>query len=399
MSLLLVEVQGAEREIALLEDNRLVDYHRSADAGSIRPEEIYIGRVSRVMKILQAAFVRLADKVDGFLPFAQIPAGNIPQPGDSLLVQVKKPPLPGKAAYLTMDISLTGTLAILTPCRPGSRVSRRVGGEEDRRRLLRLARQLVPQDMSLVLREDSLHAGEDALRTEVAQLLARWQDIGERAAHLSPPAVVEQAPDALQRLLRDLHEVPERVLTNDPAALGDIGLPVTQAAHPMQLHEVHHKLQRALRRKVQLKSGASLVIDPCEAMTVIDVNTAQNIEGKNRDRALLKTNLEAAGEIARLLRLRRMGGIILIDFIDMVSSQDREEVLAALRDALSRDPVKTVVHGFTQLGLVEMTRKKADEPLASERLIPCPRCRGTGFAQRPSEDTQPPHQEEPDDAP
>ena len=117
------------------------------------------------------------------------------------------------------------------------------------------------------------------------------------------------------------------------------------------------------------------------------------------DRALLKTNLEAAGEIARLLRLRRMGGIILIDFIDMVSSQDREEVLIALRDALNRDPVKTVVHGFTQLGLVEMTRKKADEPLASERLIPCPRCRGTGFAQRPSEDTQPPHKEEPDDAP
>ena len=323
MSLLLVEVQGAEREIALLEDNRLVDYSRSADAGSIRPEEIYLGRVSRVMKNLQAAFVRLADKVDGFLPFAPIPSGSIPQPGDTLLVQVKRPPLTGKAAYLTMDISLAGALVILAPCHAGIRISRRVGAEADRGRLLRLAREMIPEGMGLVLREDSLHAGKEALCDEAAQLLARWQDIQLKAGRLSPPAVVERAPDALQLMLRDLREMPERVITNDPAALGDIGLPVTQAAHPMQLHEVRHKLDRALRRKVQLKSGASLVIDPCEAMTVIDVNTAQNIQGKNRDRALLKTNLEAAEEIARLLRLRRMGGIILIDFIDMVGRRPR----------------------------------------------------------------------------
>ena len=398
MSLLLVEVQGAEREIALMEGSRLVDYYRSADAGSIRPEEIYLGRVSRVMKSLQAAFVRLADKVDGFLPFAQIPSGKAPQPGDTLLVQVKRPPTPGKAAYLTMDIALTGSLAILTPCRAGSRISRRVG-EGDKGRLLRLARQLAPEGMGLVLRGDSLHEDEDALRDEIAALISRWQAIQSRAGALSPPAAVEQAPDALQRLLRDLREAPERIITNDPAALGDTGLPVTQAAHPMQLHEVHHKLSRALRRKVLLNSGASLVIDPCEAMTVIDVNTAQSIEGHDRGRALLKTNLEAAEEIARLLRLRRMGGIILIDFIDMEAPQDREQVLAALREALGRDPVKAVVHGFTQLGLVEMTRKKADEPLASERMIPCPRCRGTGFAQRPQPESPPPDKEEPDHEP
>ena len=382
MSLLLVQIDGAVRQIALIEDGQLLEYHQSADAGDIKTEEIYLGRVNRVMKNLQAAFVKITPDKEGYLPFCEIPGGNQPMPGDVLMVQVKKPPLPGKAAYLTAKLALAGSFCLLLPTESGVTVSKRVRKDAQRKELLALAKKLVPDGMGLFVREDSLNADPVLIYADIEALKEQYVTLKEKAAGRSAPALILSSPDTVERLLRDVKSPPEMILCNQPENLPDYGIPVTITANPLQLHEVEHKLQKSLRRKITLKSGATLVIDPCEAMTVIDVNTGQNISGKDREKTLLKTNIEAAQEIARLLRLRKTGGIILIDFIDMGSSAERETVQAALQEALSLDPVKCSVHGFTSLGFLELTRKKIDEPLQSETLISCPRCLGSGMIQK-----------------
>ena len=380
-SILLIKIEGARRSIALMEDGRLLEYHESRDAGELKSDEIYLGRVSRVMKNLQAAFIRVSGDKDGFLPFDEIPGGQ-PKPGDSLLVQVKKPPLDAKAAYMTAKIALPGSCFTLLAKEPGSKISKRVKDEQKRKALYRLADELCPEGMGILMQEAALSLDREALKAEIGALAQQWQLAQEKAARSSPPSLIEGAPDAALRLLRDLPEKPEKIICNKPDLLPDYGLPVVQANDPMQLFEADHKLRKALRRVQHLRSGATLVIDPCEAMWVIDVNTSANISGKDKDKTLTATNIEAAEEIARLLRLRRMGGIVLIDFIDMKSSADREEVVSALRAALSKDPVKTAVHGFTSLGFLELTRKKTDAPLTGETLLPCPFCRGTGMIRK-----------------
>lgn len=377
-SLLLIKTGGEARAAALLIDGRLYEYRESRGAGSVNTGEVYLGRVTRVMKNLQASFVRLAEGIDGFLPFDETPGGQ-PQPGDSLLVQVKKPPLEGKAAYLTGRIALQGSCFSLLCREEGSHLSRKVKGEEKRKALYRLSDSLCPKGLGLLMREEALLMERQALADEVGALHKKWQGILEAAARKSAPARIEGAEDVVRAMLNSLSEPPEKIICDRPESLPDYGLPVTQAADPFQLYEAEHKLRRALRRRQHLKSGATLVIDPCEALWAIDVNTAANIAGKDREKTLLETNLEAAREIARLMRLRRMGGIILIDFIDMQSNEEREQVLAALREALARDPVPTSVHGFTSLGLVELTRKKAEPPLDGESLLPCPLCGGRGL--------------------
>lgn len=379
MSLLLIEYHGTDREIALLEDGRLVTYIKDAHQAGLSTEDIYLGQVGRVMKSLSAVFVRLSKDLEGFLPFHEIPGGKVPKPGDQLLVQVKRPPQGSKAAYLTCDIALPGSQVILMPLTPALRISKRIQEEGERQRLLLLAKSLALAGCGLVMRQESVGKQAEEIRPEVEQLLARWQDIRQEAAKRTAPCPIAQAPDALSRLMRELREKPERMLSNQADNPGDSGIAFSYAQNPMQIHDVYHKLAKALRRKINLKSGGTLVIDPCEAMTVIDVNTAKSVLGRDRDKALRDTNAEAAQEIARLLRLRRIGGIVLIDFIDMDAAESRAQVLEALKTALARDPVKTAVHGFTSLGLVELTRKKTDSPLAAASLRVCPACRGSGY--------------------
>ncbi len=381
MNQLLIQQAGERREIALLEDGHLVSYLADSHREGLSAEDIYLGQVGRVMRNLAAAFVRLDKDVEGFLPFDQIPGGSQPRPGDALLVQVKKPPQGSKAAFLTADIMLPGALVILTPLSPALRVSKRVPEGEERQRLLQMAQALRPQGMGLIMREESQGRLAEDIQAELDELLEIWQQTAQQASQRSAPSAIRQAPDQLSRLLREMRGQPDRVLSNVPEALTAYGVSAQYAGNPLQLHEVQAKLRKALRRKVYLKSGATLIIDPCEAMTVIDVNTAQNIAGKDREKALRDTNIEAAQAIARLLRLRRVGGMVLIDFIDMQQQESKALVLQALKDALARDPVKTAVHGFTSLGLVELTRKRAEEPLSGAALKACPACQGRGYVE------------------
>ena len=382
---LLVEKHGDTMELALLQDEQLVQFIVEEGTAAAVPEQIVLGRVGRVMPNLHAAFVYLPGSEEGFLPFDEIPDKSRPQPGQSRMVQVKKAASRGKAAYLTQDIALAGRYAVLLPLGQTGHASARAQGD-DRARLRTLAQALAPQGMGLVLRSNSLLAAEQDIRAQVEYLEGQWAMVQDKARQLTVPATLLPAPDPVSALLRDLPEQPQRILTNDPACIPAVEVPVAQAEHPFLLYRVRDSLLKALKRRVHLKSGGELVIDPCEAMTVIDVNTASATQGKHRARTLLTTNLEAVAEAARLMRLRNMGGIILIDLIDMDSREDRETVLAAFQKALESDPVKTVVHGMTSLGLLEVTRRKTSESLSSQRLRPCPCCGGSGQQMMPDKE-------------
>ncbi len=378
MSDLLVERHGNRTELALLEDGELVAYSAADVSAGAQPEAVYLGRVGRVMPSLNAAFVRLSAQEEGFLPFDEMRGEEKPRPGASVLVQVKKAAARGKAAYLTQDIALAGRYAVLLPFSQGSHVSARTGDDTDRKRLIQLAARLAPAGMALVMRSNALEAEEAKLQAEIARLAQNFAAIQEKAEVTSAPALLKTAQNSVTGMLRDLAEPPARILTNDAASVPDTGIPVETAPNPFLLYRVRDSLSKALRRRVHLKSGAELVIDPCEAMTVFDVNTAQATQDRNKARTILTANLEAVQEAARLMRLRNISGIVVMDLIDMDSGEDREAVLSALREALKRDPVKTVVHGFTALGLLEMTRRKTTESLKAERLKPCRACGGSG---------------------
>lgn len=381
MTELVLQLQTPPAAAAILCDGRLMDYVPLADAPQgPQPEEIYLGRVARVMKNIQALFVRIGEKAEGFLPFAEYP-GPRPNPGDTVLVQVKKPPQGAKAAYLTGDIALGGRLAVLLPCGGAAHVSSRMP-EEQKGEYLALAQRLAPPGMGLVLRSEcALLQQEDIaaqIAEEVAILRARWDDVWRSAQSAGAPALLWGAPTPVQQLLRDSRGQVDRIIADDPPLASQWGVAAQAEAAPFARRRVAQQLQQARERCIPLKSGAALVIDPCEAMTVIDVNTAHFAHKGDRESAFLQVNIEAAAEIARILRLRRVGGIVVIDFIDMQQQAHRQQVLQALEQALLQDPAKCVVHGFTALGLVEMTRKRSQAHLPSQRCMPCPACQGTG---------------------
>lgn len=345
--------------IALMEENDLL--FLTQQIPGIQAEQIYLGRTDRIMKGLEAAWVALGKDQTGFLPFSECLAP--PRSGDKVLVQVKKPPVGDKAPYLTADIALAGRYVILTPRSGEMGVSHKITDEGTRAALLDAARRLSPEGMGMVMRTEAPGAGENALEEEVRALKAEWEEIRRRAAAASAPALIRDREDPLSRLLRDEHGEILEILTDDPAALPPLPLPVRQAPHPFDLYGVQSKWDKANQRKVWLPCGGFLVIDKTEALTVVDVNSGKYAGGKTgAESAFLKLNLEAAAEIAWLMRLRAMGGIIIVDFVDMQREDSRRAVLEKMEEALRRDPVKCVVHGFTQLGLMEITRKKSESP-------------------------------------
>ena len=376
MKELLIRSRGDKPAAAITQEGRLIAYFPLTVQADIAPEAVFVGRAGRVLKNLEALFIDLPGGVSGYLPFGEIPGGTRPKGGDLLIVQVKKPPQGNKAAFLTADIALPGRYGMLLPKGQVAHASNRLEKAE-KAALTRLAVKLRPQGMGLVLRQAAQGAEETEIRADIAQLLASWEAIEQRGQSASAPRLLLPAPSPLSRILREEKPLPQRVLTDDLKWAEGLGIPAEESADPFALYNVSHQLHQALRRRVYLPSGGTLVIDPCEAGTVMDVNTGKN--SLNGADIILKTNLEAASEAARLIRLRQLGGIILIDFIDMKDEASRQRVQEALAEALAHDPVKTVVHGFTQLGLMELTRQKAAEALKAQTLTPCPHCGGSGY--------------------
>lgn len=362
MKELLIQTNGDTPAMALVKDRRLVAYWPLKQQLDLAAGAIYKGRVGRVMKNVNALFVTLTKGVEGFLPFSQL-RGEQPRPGDSLLVQIKRPPQGKKAAYLTQDISLPGRFCMLLPYGNYAHASKR---SEQRQAMKRRAQSLRPEGMGLVLRSKAEQAADEEIQAEITRLKVQWNALLQKEPAASPMTLIAPAPGILERLVMDEEPLPERVITDDEKTAAQLPFPSLIHPDPFGLYNVLTQLRQALRRRVYLPSGGLLVLDPTEAALVIDVNTAQ--DSKRAGDAYLRTNLEAAAEIARLLRLRRAGGMILIDFIDMDTDAQRKQVQQALEMALKEDPVKTEVLGFTRLGLMEMTRKKTDAPLLAQRL-------------------------------
>jgi ribonuclease G len=372
---------------------------RAASRGLVG--NIYVGRVARVLPGMQSAFVEIGLERAAFLHVADIwdrrdrPIEKILSEGEPVLVQVVKDPIGSKGARLSTQLSIAGRLLVYLPHDPHIGISQRIEDEGGRAALRERLKELVPAEEKggFIVRTLAEAAGEEELRADLAYLRELWKAVGERSLGAEPPKLIYQDLSLAQRVLRDMvTAATARVVVDSRenfqklTAFAERYMPQVRARldhytgeRPLfDLHNVEPEIERALSRRVELKSGGYLIIDQTEAMTTIDVNTGGFVGSRNFDDTVFKTNLEAAQAIARQLRLRNLGGIIIIDFIDMDSIEHRNAVLDELRRALARDRTRITLNGFTALGLVEMTRKRTRESLAHVLCEPCPTCAGRG---------------------
>jgi ribonuclease G len=373
---------------------------------------IYKGRISRVLPGMQAAFIEIGLERTAFLHASDIvdahPGagdGEVPRSesiralvaeGDEILVQVVKDPMGTKGARLTTYITLPSRYLVYMPQGHGVGVSARVENEAERERLRSAVEGFTTPDENagFIVRTAAEDASPAALASDMVYLRKLWEFIRQKGLRTPPGNLVHADLPLHLRVLRDLlrpdvervlvdhanahREMLEFAATFTPDALPRIEL----HADPRPVFELHHveeEIQKALDRKVPLKSGGYLIIDQTEAMTTIDVNTGAFVGHRNLEETIFRTNLEAAVAIARQLRLRNLGGIIIIDFIDMEESEHRRQVIQALEKALSGDHVKTSISSVSPLGLVEMTRKRTRESLEHVLCRACPTCEGRGF--------------------
>jgi ribonuclease G len=409
---ILVNHSAHETRIAVIQQGAVQELHieRATTRGLVG--NVYLGKVSRVLPGMQSAFVDIGLERAAFLHVADLwqsrggPAGGNqhahPMPiekvlfeGQPLLVQVIKDPLGTKGARLSSQISIAGRLLVYLPQDPHIGVSQRIGDEAGRAALRQRLQRLMPEGErgGFIIRTSAEEASDEELAADIAYLRKRWRQILDGSQQLPAASLLYQELSLTQRMLRDIAgETTTSILIDSreeieslkafaqvymPAVMGKMRLYASE--RPLfELHGVEGEIVKALARRVDLKSGGYLIIDQTEALTTIDVNTGGYIGGRSFDDTIFRTNLEAAHAIARQLRVRNLGGIIIVDFIDMGSSEHRDAVLAELRKALARDRTKTSVNGFTALGLVEMTRKRTRESLAHVLCEPCPTCAGRG---------------------
>jgi ribonuclease G len=401
-----------EARAAVVENGVLQEVFLERESRRGLISNIYKGRVSRVLPGMQAAFIEIGLERTAFLHASDIfdsnhAATGIEPPrsdniralvaeGNDILVQVVKDPLGTKGARLTTYITLPSRYLVYMPQGRGVGVSARIESEAERERL-RLAVQegLLPdENAGFIVRTAAEDATSEALKGDMSYLRKLWEVIRQKGLRTQAGHLVHADLPLHLRILRDLLRPDvDRVLVDQPQAYREMQefaatfIPEALArvelyGEPRPVFELHHveeEIQKALDRKVPLKSGGYLIIDQTEAMTTIDVNTGAFVGHRNLEETIFRTNLEAAVTIARQLRLRNLGGIIIIDFIDMEESEHRRQVIQALERALADDHVKTNISSVSPLGLVEMTRKRTRESLEHVLCQPCPTCEGRGF--------------------
>lgn len=406
---ILVNHRAHETRVAIVQQGVVQELliERAASRGLVG--NLYLGRVSRVLPGMQSAFIDIGLERAAFLHVADLwqsrhshaptgaqqPIEKLLFEGQPLLVQVIKDPLGTKGARLSTQVSIAGRLLVYLPHEPHIGVSQRIGDEQGREALRTRMQALVPTDEKggFIVRTLAEDANSDELAADIAYLRRRWQQILDGSRTYAAPSLIYQELALTQRVLRDLAgEATSSVIVDSREALAQMQefasawmptmtrrLRLHASERPVfELHGIEQEIERALLRRVDLKSGGYLVIDQTEAMTTIDVNTGSFVGGRNFEDTVFRTNLEAAHAIARQLRLRNLGGIVVVDLIDMRDSAHRDAVLAELRKAAQRDRTRIGINGFTSLGLVEITRKRTRESLARVLCEPCPICSGTG---------------------
>ncbi|MFM1825445.1 MAG: Ribonuclease [Actinomycetota bacterium] len=392
-------------QIAVLEDNMLVEHYVSRGQSASLIGNVYLGKVQNVLPSMEAAFIDIGRGRNGVLYAGEVnwdAAGLDGQPkrielalktNDSVLVQVTKDPVGQKGARLTSQISLPGRYLVYVPDGSVTGISRKLPDVE-RTRLKRILRNIVPEGAGVIVRTAAEGATEEQLQKDVARLQAQWENIQNKTKDSSPASLLYSEPDLAIRVVRDIfNEDFKKLIVAGNEAWDTIEEYVKYVAPDLAdrlekwngegdvfaANRIDEQISKALDRKVYLPSGGSLVIDRTEAMTVIDVNTGKFIgQGGNLEETVTKNNLEAAEEIVRQLRLRDVGGIIVIDFIDMVLESNRDLVLRRLVECLGRDRTKHQVAEVSSLGLVQMTRKRISTGLLETFSEACEHCNGRG---------------------
>ncbi|ADK85311.1 ribonuclease, Rne/Rng family [Desulfarculus baarsii DSM 2075] len=424
---LLINARSYETRVALLENGHCVEVYTERHKHGSLAGNIYLGRVARVLPGMQAAFVDIGLPKAAFLyvgdvrpdvsfdeylaPGAypdepedvaqggvaaeqgQVRIEQMLQQGQELMVQVAKEPLGSKGARITTHITLPGHNLVLMPTLNHIGVSRRIADEDERNRLRQIIEQMAPGGYGFIARTASENQEPDKLRAEMDFLVSLWESILLRRGRAMVPNMLHRDLSVSLRAVRDLctrevdhmiidceqeyYEVVEFVSTFLPRLVPCVEF--YRGREPIfDAYGVEHELTRALGRKVWLKSGGYVVIEKTEALTTIDVNTGRYVGGHNLEETILKTNLEAVKEIACQIRLRDLGGLIVIDFIDMEKEANRLRVVESLKDALRGDRSKTNVLAMSPLGLVEMTRKRVRQSLGESLTEPCAYCHGSG---------------------
>jgi ribonuclease E len=426
--LMAVHVGPTATQIAVLEGRTLIEHYvsRPADDATQIDGNIYLGRVQNVLPGMEAAFVDIgtpknavlyrgdlhydADEVEppssdddgkptrGRLGGAARDARieQLLRTGQSIICQVTKNPIGTKGARLTQEVSLPGRFVVLIPDSDTYGISKRLGDDE-RRRLRKILDDIRPPGHGLIVRTAAEGASAEELGRDVGRLMRQWESVQQIAKTARAPQLLYREPDLAVRVIREefnrdyravvidderlYDQVKEYVTSITPELADRVELvdPNDEALPLFERFRVHEQVHKALDRKVWLPSGGSIIIERTEALTVIDVNTGKNVGTSNLEETVFRNNLEAAEEIARQLRLRDIGGIIVIDFIDMEIMANRAEVIRTFREALARDKTRSQVFDISELGLVEMTRKRISEGLVESYSETCPTCGGRGI--------------------
>jgi ribonuclease E len=411
--LMCVSVGPKATQIAVLEGRNLIEHYvaRPADDISQIHGNIYLGRVQNVLPGMEAAFIDIGTPKNAVLYRSDVQFDpdelegqrqgaprieDILKPRQTVLCQVTKNPIAHKGARLTQEVSIPGRFVVLIPNSSTYGISKRLPDDE-RKRLRGILDKVRPKGHGLIVRTAAEGVTAEEIERDVLTLSAQWEEISALSTKAKSPALLYREPDMAVRVIREelnqdyrgiiiddralYEEVRSYVAAISPALVERVQFydPATEPLSIFERHHVHEQLHRALDRKVWLPSGGSLIIEHTEALTVIDVNTGKNVGSSNLEETVFRNNLEAAEEVAKQLRLRDIGGIIVIDFIDMEIEKNRTAVIKAFREALSRDKTRTQVFDISELGLVEMTRKRIGEGLLESMTTQCPRCDGRGL--------------------
>ena len=406
MDQVLINVAPGETRVAFMDGDRLVELAVARATGGGVAGDIFAGRVEKVVPAIQAAFVAIGLARSGFLALAEArPPGAVAgegeritdyvSEGDEVLVQIQQDPHGDKGAKLTTRLTVAGRHLVYTPGQPEIRVSRRIGSEDERARLSALVGELGAEGEGFILRTGAAGAERAALERDVAYLRATWAEIEGKRGSAAPPVCLYCEQNPLRRVVRDETTADlRRIVVDDAGALAEARALCERlapgAADLLELHRgpptlfeahgVEDQIDSALVPRIDLAGGGSVLIEETAALTAIDVNTGGGSADAGPEESARLTNLEAAAEIARQIRLRGIGGLVVVDFVSMRRRHHETEVLEAFKSAIAGDRVPVHVAGFTRFGLVEMTRERRHASLSQNLLEPCPACGAAGLA-------------------
>src|SRR6266540_899900 len=422
----IINAESLETRVAVLEEGKLEEFTIERTSDERLVGSIFKGKVKNLEDGLKAAFVDIGFEKNAFLHYWDIVPSNfdssveiveregrrrdkpritqrdIPRlypPGSEIIVQVTKGPIGTKGPRVTTNLALPGRYLVLLPNSDQSGISRKIDNHEERQRLKKILRELnVPEAMGVIIRTVGEGQQKRYFVRDLALLIDEWKQVQEKITRQSPATCVFQEPDLIERTVRDfLTEDVERIVIDSPRHYDRIRQMIgriskrsiakvklyTDSQPVFDRFSITRQLEGAFARQVHLKSGGYIVIDETEALVAIDVNTGRHKSGKDQESTILKVNLEAADEICRQLRLRNMGGLIVLDFIDMKSRRDQQQVYQKMREGLRRDRAKTHILPISQLGLMEMTRQRHSESVRAAVYDDCPYCKGRGKVKSP----------------